>query len=317
MVAASFRRRLATIALLSCRQIWLSGPKRFPSSDEALNAAQPGYGNLVVVAGLASIGKTALWHTVERFAAARRFAIRGASATELEVGFPYGIVRQLYRGAASNEAQPSETIAPILGRATGLNNVADVLVMRDGSRDVPPLFGFVAPTQVGYVHLVGVRVCFTVSYSSLGTFSTRLTDLLGMPRSAYRCHEARATAGMPSCVAKQVTRPIGNREAPSPRVTAMNITIHGPSSHMTTRTHPRPSIATPSASRSATTSDMAGWRWTYGRPRRPPGTSIVLEPPAADPMGCGLVVPTVDFRASPFVLTRPYTPGRCDPRLQE
>jgi hypothetical protein len=26
-----------------------------------------------------------------------------------------------------------------------------------------------------------------------------------------------------------------------------------------------------------------------------PGTSIVLEPPAADPVGCRLVVPTVDF----------------------
>lgn len=94
--------------------------------DEALQAAQAGYGNLVVVAGPAGIGKTALWHTVEQLAAARGFAIRGASATELEVGFPYGIVRQIYRGAASSEARPSETIAPILGRATGLHDVADV-----------------------------------------------------------------------------------------------------------------------------------------------------------------------------------------------
>jgi hypothetical protein len=94
--------------------------------DEALDAAQAWYGNLVVVAGPAGIGKTALWHTVERFAAARGFAIRGASATEPEVGFPYGIVRQLYRGAASDEAQPSEASAPILGRATGLSNVTDV-----------------------------------------------------------------------------------------------------------------------------------------------------------------------------------------------
>jgi hypothetical protein len=34
-----------------------------------------------------------------------------------------------------------------------------------------------------------------------------------VPPSAYRHHEARATAGMPSCVAKQVTRPVRNREA--------------------------------------------------------------------------------------------------------
>ena len=56
------------------------------------------------------------------------------------------------------------------------------------------------------------EVCFEVGCSSLGTFSTRFTELVGMPPSAYRRHAAR-TAGMPSCVAKQVTRPIRNREA--------------------------------------------------------------------------------------------------------
>src|SRR5215471_9684744 len=58
------------------------------------------------------------------------------------------------------------------------------------------------------------EVCFEVGCSSLGTFSTRFTQLVGMPPSAYRRDEARATAGMPSCVAKQVTRPVRNREAP-------------------------------------------------------------------------------------------------------
>jgi AraC-like DNA-binding protein len=48
---------------------------------------------------------------------------------------------------------------------------------------------------------------------SLGTFSTRFTELVGMSPTTYRSQEARATAGMPSCVAKQVTRPIRNREA--------------------------------------------------------------------------------------------------------
>jgi AraC-like DNA-binding protein len=59
-------------------------------------------------------------------------------------------------------------------------------------------------------------VCFAVGCSSLGTFSTRFTELVGMPPSAYRRHamQARATAGIPSCVAKQVTRPVRNREAP-------------------------------------------------------------------------------------------------------
>ncbi len=58
------------------------------------------------------------------------------------------------------------------------------------------------------------EVCFAVGCSSLGTFSTRFTELVGVPPSTYR-REARTTAGMPPCVAKQVTRPIRNREAPA------------------------------------------------------------------------------------------------------
>ena len=60
------------------------------------------------------------------------------------------------------------------------------------------------------------EVCFAVGCSSLGTFSTRFTELVGMSPSAYRGEAARATAGMPSCVVKQVTRPVRNREAASP-----------------------------------------------------------------------------------------------------
>jgi len=58
------------------------------------------------------------------------------------------------------------------------------------------------------------EVCFAVGCSSLGTFSTRFTELVGVPPSTYRRDAARTTAGMPPCVAKQVTRPIRNREAP-------------------------------------------------------------------------------------------------------
>ena len=57
-------------------------------------------------------------------------------------------------------------------------------------------------------------VCFAVGCSSLGTFSTRFTELVGVPPSTYQRQAARATEGMPSCVAKQVTRPVRNREAP-------------------------------------------------------------------------------------------------------
>jgi AraC-like DNA-binding protein len=60
------------------------------------------------------------------------------------------------------------------------------------------------------------EVCFEVGCSSLGTFSTRFTELVGVPPSTYREQAARATAGMLPCVAKQVTRPIRNREAAVP-----------------------------------------------------------------------------------------------------
>lgn len=58
------------------------------------------------------------------------------------------------------------------------------------------------------------EVCFAVGCSSLGTFSTRFTELVGVPPSTYRAQYGRTTAGIPSCVAKQVTRPIRNKEAP-------------------------------------------------------------------------------------------------------
>ena len=60
------------------------------------------------------------------------------------------------------------------------------------------------------------EVCFEVGCSSLGTFSSRFTELVGMPPSAYRQRAANATAGIPSCVAKQVTKPVRNREARPP-----------------------------------------------------------------------------------------------------
>ncbi len=59
------------------------------------------------------------------------------------------------------------------------------------------------------------EICFAVGCSSLGTFSTRFTELVGVPPSVYH-QAASATVGMPSCVAKQVTRPIRDRGAPAP-----------------------------------------------------------------------------------------------------
>ncbi|HST39467.1 MAG TPA: helix-turn-helix transcriptional regulator [Conexibacter sp.] len=68
------------------------------------------------------------------------------------------------------------------------------------------------------------EVCFEVGCTSLGTFSSRFSELVGSSPSAYRRRAAEAAdaagegaagpTGMLPCVAKQVTRPIRNREAP-------------------------------------------------------------------------------------------------------
>jgi len=57
------------------------------------------------------------------------------------------------------------------------------------------------------------EVCFAVGCSSLGTFSTRFTELVGVSPSAYRRDATGVTVGMAPCLAKQVTRPVRNREA--------------------------------------------------------------------------------------------------------
>ena len=64
--------------------------------------------------------------------------------------------------------------------------------------------------------LTVTEVCFAVGCGSLGTFSTRFTELVGVPPSTYRRQARSVAAEMPACVAKQVTRPVRNREAREP-----------------------------------------------------------------------------------------------------
>lgn len=61
--------------------------------------------------------------------------------------------------------------------------------------------------------LTVTQVCFAVGCSSLGTFSTRFTELVGMPPSEYRRLSAYPLAGLPPCVEKQIARPVRNEEA--------------------------------------------------------------------------------------------------------
>jgi AraC-like DNA-binding protein len=52
--------------------------------------------------------------------------------------------------------------------------------------------------------------CMTVGCTSLGSFSTRFTELVGETPSAYRGREHHAVKAMPPCVAKVRTRPARN-----------------------------------------------------------------------------------------------------------
>jgi len=61
------------------------------------------------------------------------------------------------------------------------------------------------------------EVCFAVGCSSLGTFSTRFSELVGIPPSEYRRTAADDGAGIPSCEAKQVMRPRRDRSGSEKR----------------------------------------------------------------------------------------------------
>lgn len=57
-------------------------------------------------------------------------------------------------------------------------------------------------------------ICMKVGFSSLGTFSTRFTELVGAPPTAYRESASSSNLGdVPACVVRRVDRPIRNREA--------------------------------------------------------------------------------------------------------
>ena len=131
------------------------------------------------------------------------------------------------------------------------------------------------------------EVCFAVGCSSLGTFSTRFTELVGVPPSAYRRDAARRDGG--DAVVRgeagdqtdQESRSAGRRAAPS--VTAMDITIH---SSFLPHDDPDASLAFYRDTLGfEVRSDVGygGMRWITVGPAGQPGTSIVLYPPAADP----------------------------------
>jgi AraC-like DNA-binding protein len=57
------------------------------------------------------------------------------------------------------------------------------------------------------------EACMTVGFASLGSFSSRFSEIVGTTPSAYRAAEHPAESLMPTCTVKAVTRPSRNREA--------------------------------------------------------------------------------------------------------
>lgn len=52
--------------------------------------------------------------------------------------------------------------------------------------------------------------CMAVGCTSLGSFSSRFTEMVGQSPTAYRNEEHDAVRAMPACVAKVQTRPLRN-----------------------------------------------------------------------------------------------------------
>lgn len=57
------------------------------------------------------------------------------------------------------------------------------------------------------------EVGLAVGWQSLGTFSTRFAEIVGVPPSTYRDEGAPFREGMPPCIVRRLTRPDRNREA--------------------------------------------------------------------------------------------------------
>ena len=56
-------------------------------------------------------------------------------------------------------------------------------------------------------------VCMAVGFTSLGTFSSRFSELVGEPPSAYRAKSHAEAIDIPGCVVSVMTKPVRNREA--------------------------------------------------------------------------------------------------------
>ena len=61
------------------------------------------------------------------------------------------------------------------------------------------------------------EVCMAVGCTSLGSFSARFTDLMGVTPSEYRARSHEERRGIPACIAKQADRPRPRRSGSEKR----------------------------------------------------------------------------------------------------
>jgi AraC-like DNA-binding protein len=53
--------------------------------------------------------------------------------------------------------------------------------------------------------------CMAVGCTSLGSFSSKFTEVVGMTPTDYRAREHEAVRAMPDCIARERTRPVRSR----------------------------------------------------------------------------------------------------------
>jgi len=82
-------------------------------------------------------------------------------------------------------------------------------------------------------------VCLAVGFTSLGSFSSTFTRLVGEPPSAYRGRDHTAMAPVPACVARTWTRP-GWLGASQTGASQTGASQTGPSQTGPSQTGPRP-----------------------------------------------------------------------------
>jgi AraC-like DNA-binding protein len=76
-----------------------------------------------------------------------------------------------------------------------------------------------AKARLRHGDLSVTEVCLAVGCTSLGSFSARFTEVVGETPTAYRARDHSGLAGVPGCIAKEMTRPSRNpsriQEAPA------------------------------------------------------------------------------------------------------